>query len=219
MSQKNISKIISFWKTEIISSVVILICLLLAIFFPTQGIFQEFSASFFFFLILPILYVKFILRKKLSAFGLNVWNLKTGFFWAIGMLLLSALLIFIFIHFFNFANNYLIPSYLAQNFGIFLLYELVLVNFILFIQEFFFKGFILSLFTEKIGFLAIIIQTLIFVLFLILTNTLSWQLAPFIILSLAGGVVAYKSRSFIYSYAMSLIFILFLDAYIIHIFK
>jgi membrane protease YdiL (CAAX protease family) len=219
MQNKSTLQFISTWKTELISSIVILACLLLAVFFPTQGILQDFSASLFFFFLLPILYIKFILKKDLRNFGLNLQNPLVGFSWAIGMLFTSILIIFILLHFFDFANNYLIPDYLAQNFGMFLFYELVLINTILFIQEFFFKGFILFLFSEKFGFAAAILQTLIFTLFLLLTSDISWQLVPIIALSFTGGIVAHKSRSFLYSYVMSLIFMIFLDAYIIHIFK
>lgn len=219
MTQEKALQFISLWKTELISSVVILACLLLVVFFPTQGVLQNFSASLFFFFLLPTLYIKFILKKDLRAFGFNLQNPKTGFSWALGMLIVSALIIFILIHFFNFEKKYLMPAYLAQNFGIFLFYELVLVNFILFIQEFFFKGFVLFLFSEKLGFLAAILQALIFTLFLLFASDLNWKLAPFIILSFTGGIVAHKSRSFLYSYLMSLFFLIILDAYIIYLFK
>jgi membrane protease YdiL (CAAX protease family) len=219
MTQEKAKQFISAWKTELISSVVILACLLLIIFFPTQDISQKFSLNLFFFFLLPILYIKLILKKDLRNFGFNLQNTKIGIIWAIGMFFVSALIIFILIHFFDFENKYLLPAYLAQNFGIFLLYELILVNILLFIQEFFFKGFILFLFSEKFGFAVAIIQALIFTFFLLFTNDLTWKLAPLIILSFTGGVVTYKSRSFLYSYLMSLFFLIILDTYIIYLFK
>ncbi len=155
----------------------------------------------------------------MQDFGLNLQNPKVGFFWAVGMLLVSVSIIFILIQFFGFENNYLIPAYLAENFRLFLLYELVMLNFILLIYEFFFKGFILFSLSRKFSWLAVPIQALIFILFLFFTSTIDWKLAPAIILSVTGGIVAYKSRSFIYSYLMSLLFMIFLDAYIIYIFK
>lgn len=219
MSQEKTIQFISIWKTELISSVVILTCLLLLAFFPTQGSLQNFSASLFFLFLLPILYIRFILKKDLRNFGFNLQNAQAGFVWAIGMFFVSALLIFALMYFFDFENKYLLPAYLAQNFNLFLFYELILVNFILFLQEFFFKGFILFLFSEKLGFVTVIIQALIFTLFLLFASDLIWKLAPFIILSFTGGIVAYKSRSFLYSYLMSLFFLIILDAYIIYLFK
>jgi membrane protease YdiL (CAAX protease family) len=219
MPQEKTIQFISTWKTELIGSVVVLSCLMLVIFFPAQGVLQEFSRSLFFFFLLPILYIKIILKKNLYDFGFNLQNPLISFSWMTGMFFVSALIIYILMYFFDFENNYLLPAYLAQNFGMFLFYELVLMNFILFIQEFFFKGFVLSLFTKKFGFVATIIQTLIFTLFLLFTDTMVWQLTVIILLSFTGGIVAYKSRSFIYSYLMSLVFLILLDAYIINIFK
>lgn len=210
---------LSKWRTEIISSMVFIVCLALAYFFPTDNYFQTITKGLFFFLLLPILYIKFILRQNLRSFGFSFKNPKIGIFWVIGMLFVSFLIIFILIKFSNFENDYLIPAYLAENFRLFLFYELVMLNFILFIYEFFFRGFILFSLSQKFGWLAVPIQVLIFVLFLFFTSTIDWKLAPTIILSIAGGIVAYKSRSFIYSYLMSLVFMIFLDAYIIYIFK
>ncbi|PIP26953.1 MAG: hypothetical protein COX30_04525 [Candidatus Moranbacteria bacterium CG23_combo_of_CG06-09_8_20_14_all_39_10] len=210
---------LAHWKTEIVSSVIVVLCLILVYLFPADNSFQAITKSLFFFLLLPILYIKLILRQSLDNFGFSLQNPKVGFSWVIGMLFISFLIILILIKFFNFENNYLIPAYLAENFRLFLLYELIMLNFILFIYEFFFKGFILFSLSQKFGWLVVPIQALIFILFLFFTSTIDWKLAPAIILSVTGGIVAYKSHSFVYSYLMSLLFMIFLDAYIIYIFK
>lgn len=219
MNKKNSLQFLHYWRTEIISSAIIVLCLFLVYLFPIQNSFQDFSRNLFFIFLLPILYIKFILKKNLSDYGFNLQNKEVGFAWAAGMLAVSFLIIFLLVHFYHFENNYPIPAYLAQNFWAFLFYELILVNFILFISEFFFKGFLLFTFTEKLGHWAIAIQFLAYFLFLVSAGSLAWQSAPMIILSLTGGIVSYKSRSFIYSYLMGLMFLIMLDSYIIYIFK
>ncbi|MFA7208668.1 MAG: hypothetical protein WC120_00125 [Parcubacteria group bacterium] len=219
MDTKQKSNLLSLWGTELISSAIVLLCLFLAVYFPAQGLLQSLSRAFFILFLLPALYIKFILKQNLSDFGFNLRNPKVGFSWATGMLIVSFLIIFILIRFSDFENNYLIPAYLAKNFGLFLFYELIVINFILFLYEFFFKGFLLFSLTKNLGFLAIFIQALVFILFMTIIGIMDWEMAPTAILAFTGGIVAYKSRSFIYSYLMGLIFTLFLDAYIIHIFK
>ena len=203
---------------EIVSLAIFAICFVLAIFFPASGELQKFSSAFFFLFFLPFLYIRFILKKDLGDFGLNLRHKRTGIIWSGAMFLVSALIIFILIQFFDFRNNYLLSAYLASKFWAFLLYELVLVNFIFFLQEFFFKGFLLSILEKRFGFLSFFIQGLFFILFLS-AGALTWKMAPMIILAFTGGIVAYKSRSFVFAYLMGLVFLIALDAYIIYSFK
>lgn len=213
------SQLLPNWQTEIISSVMVLMCLFLVSLFPAQDDLQYFSLYFFALFLLPVLYIKFILKKNLVDFGFNLRNKTMGFSWALGMLIVSFLIIFALMHLFDFEQKYPLPQYLSKSFWLFLFYELVLVNFIYFINEFFFRGFFLALFAKKLGLSSFIIQALVFIVFLLQSESVDWSLAPLIILSFTGGLVAYKSDSFIYSYLMSLVFILFLDAYIIYLFK
>lgn len=203
---------------EIISLAIFAICAVLAIFFPAEGSMQQFSNVFFFLFLLPFLYIRFILKKDLSQFGFNLRNNRTGFLWALAMFLVSFLLVFILMKFFDFRENYQLPAYLGSNFWAFLFYELVLVNFIFFLQEFFFKGFLLSIIANRFGLLSFLIQALIFTLFISIP-AFDWMNAKYIILAFTGGIVAYKSRSFLYAYFMGLPFLILLDAYIIYSFK
>ncbi len=207
------------WKTEVISSAVIFLSLFLVYLFPVADIFQNFNRSLFFMAILPFLYIKFVLKKNLSDYGFNLDNKKTGFFWAAAMFAVSFGTVLVLIQFAGFDKKYTIPSYIADNFWIFLVYELLLINFQIFINEFFFRGFLLFSFMEKIGYWSIAIQALVYILFAASAIGFSWNITPFIIMSVTGGIVAYRSRSFLYSYFMSLFFMIILDAYIIHLYK
>ncbi|MDO8240580.1 MAG: hypothetical protein Q7T51_01150 [Candidatus Moranbacteria bacterium] len=219
MQSNTTTQFLSDWKTEIISSVVVLICIILLVFFPVQGVLQDFSKYLLFLFILPALYIKLVLKKDLRDFGLNLQNPRLGLVWAAMMLVVSVLSVSILFQFFDFANKYTIPAYLGTYFWAFLLNELVLVALLLFINDFFFKGFVLFTLAKKFSLASAIIQALVFVLFTLSTGSLDWHLAPTIILAFTGGIATYKSRSFVYSFLMSLIFMTFLDAYIIHIFK
>lgn len=220
MINKNIlSQILIYWKEEFVGFIIFLLCLALTLFFPASGSLQEFSNVFFFLFLLPFLYIRFVLKKDLRDFGFNLRNKKSGFLWAGAMLGVSLLIIFILVRFFEFQNHYFLPAYIATNFGAFLFYELVLVNFIFFLQEFFFKGFFLFTLEKKLGLISFFIQAVLFTIFIILAQSFAWQIAPLVILSLTGGIVAYKSKSFIYAYLMGLVFLITLDSYIIYLFK
>jgi len=210
--------LLSDWKVELISSMIVLLCLTLVTYFPTQGNLQTFSSALFFLFLLPILYIKFILKQNLNNFGFALPTKLRDLYWSLAMLFVSGLIIFLLLHFFDFEQKYLLPTYLAQSFWSFLFYELILVNFLFFIQEFFFKGFFLFLFAKRFGFWSVFLQGLLFTLFILATRTV-WQSVPMLILAFTGGVVAYKTKAFLYSYVMGLFFLIFLDAYIIYLFR
>jgi len=207
------------WKETIITSAVILLCLILVYFFPTEGPFQTFSRNLFFLAIIPALYIIFILKRRLSDFGLNFSATKENGYWFLGTLLLSLLVSFVLIKFTSFKGSYTLSDYAIENFGWFLVYELIFVNFWLFFNEAFYRGFVFFAFAEKYKYWSILISTFLFTLFLFLTKTLSWNMSPYLIISLTGGWLAFKTRSFVYSYLMGLLFIMILDGYIIYTLK
>lgn len=219
MNIQNIFASLNNWKKEIVTFIVAFLCLLLAVTFPTTGDFQLLSRIVFFLVVLPILYIKFILKKNVGDFGLNLSDNRTGFIWAFIMLMASFLITLGLFYFFHLENKYIIPTYVINNFWVFVFYEMVVMNFIIFVFEFFFRGFLQTVLEKKIGIWAPLAQCGIFLGFLFLTQKLAWQYAPLIILSLTGGVVAYKSKSFVYSYLMGLIFTIAVDLYIIGLFK
>lgn len=219
MKKNNYLDIFSAWKREIITSLVIVFCLVFFMLFPVSDAAQNFTRDIFFLVIVPILYVKFLLHKNLEDFGFNLRNKQAGLYWGGGMLLISLLLVFLLARFTGLKNNYHIPTYATANFWLFLVYELLFVNISFVMQEIFFKGFILFSFREKLGAWSIVISAGILLLLLTTTGNFVWQLAPIVILSITGSIVAYKSRSWAYSYFMGIIFLLLTDAYLISIIK
>jgi hypothetical protein len=209
------------WKETLASSFVIIVCLFLFYFFPVNGAIQDLSRSLIFLLIIPVLYVKIILKKDVSGFGFVFSGYRKGFFWMGGTLLVALLIAYALINFTGFKEAYInmIPFAAYNNFLAFLLYELVFVNFMLFLHEAFFNGFVFFTFKEIFGYWSILVVTLSFLGFLLAANALDWRMAPWIIALPLGAWSAYENRSFIYSYLMGFTFMIILDAYVIHVFK
>jgi hypothetical protein len=217
-------KIGNFFKDSVlsVSSFVILACLFLSVSFPAEAGFQQITKNLFFMILIPILYIKLVLKTNLKNFGFTLSdkiNRKAGIIWAILMLFTSLLVVYLMINYTDFKKSYALTDYIANNFWIFLIYELIVVNILLFIQSFFYQGFVLFTFFKKLDYWSVFVQFFLYLLFIFVLGNFSWQLAPFIILSFTGGWVAYKSHSFIYSYIMGLLFVIILDSYIIYTIK
>jgi hypothetical protein len=207
------------WKETLLSVLLATVCLSLFFLFPAKGGVQDLTRTFFFLGLIPALYIIFVLKKKLRDFGLAFPTDKANVLWFFAALLVSAGLGYALVNFTPFKDNYAIPEYAIANFGWFVLYELVFVNILIFFFDAFFRGFVLFNFVGKLGFLSVPISAAFFALFLLSAGEFSWEKAPIIILSFTGAALAYKTRSFIHSYLMGLLFIMGLDAYIIYSFK
>lgn len=207
------------WKETLLSFLVAVFCASLVYFFPVDDFLQNLTKNIFFLLIIPWLYVKLVLQKDTHDFGINWDHKKTGVIWGILMLLFLAVLFFLIIRYTEFDQTHIPPAFVKTNFWYFLLYELVLVNLLFLLQEIFFKGFLLSALRERLGYWSIPIQSAVFLFPLLIYSSYFIQTLPMIALSLLGGLVAYKSRSFVYSYLSGLIFLILLDVYIIFINK
>jgi hypothetical protein len=205
-------------KELLVTSIVIFLCLFLSLFFPTTNAFQSASRSIFFLIILPILYIKLILKNDLAAWGWNLNDRKNGVALATVAFFSGLIIFYLLIRFFGFSSHYAINPILKNSFILFSLYELVFLNILFFTQEVFFKSFVLFSF-KQLGSWTVLIQSATYLLLLEFSKSISWQTAPFIFISVAGGWITLKTRSFAYSYIFGLLFIIILDAYIIHLVK
>ena len=215
--KKNLSSFLMENKETAITSLVIVFCLALSVFFPTKNSAQLFTSNIFFLVIIPILYYKLILKIKISELGLALNDKKIGFFGGALMFLVNLIIFYLLYQFTDFNQNYLLSPHIVHNFWIFLFYELLVANMFVFIQEFFWRGFILLYFSRKIGPLAIFLQFIIFVgVMLLISQNSFWQMAPTLVISLTSGIIVYKNRSIFYSWIFSLLSILILDSFIIY---
>lgn len=210
-------------REVIITAVFILLCLALAGAFPSEKGMQGITKSLFFFFLIPIAYIKIVLGKKVSDFGLNIENKKTGLFWGSIMLAVSLIIFYLLANYTSLPQNYELPILAVNNFWFFLLYIAVFSGITFFFQEFFFRGFILAFFSQRAGFWSVAIQALLYFLIIIIGaggfSKEIWQFTPYFILSITGGVTAYKSQSMIFSWISGLLFLIMANSYIIYIIK
>lgn len=206
-------------KEVIITSGVIIICLFLYGIFPTSDLFQKIVSTLTFLLVIPALYIKITLRKDLKDFGLRKGDWKKGLIWTLLSFLGSLLIFYIVFQYTDFSEKYQLPKKVTEEFKIFLAYELLLVGFFTVLYEFFFRGLVMFSFSKKIKGWAIILQALLFILFLALTNTFDWPMIPYAIFSLFAGIIAYKSDSLAYSFGASLLFTIIIDTITIKFLK
>lgn len=215
--RNNFSK--NFDKEILVTSGVIFICLLLYITFPASNVFQKIISSLTFLLVIPLLYVKIILKKNVKDFGLTLGSWKTGLVWSIISLVISISVVYILFKYFGLSEKYSLPAYISQNFLLFLAYEIFIVGFFTVLYEIFFRGFLMFSFLGKIGAWSIFLQASVFLLLFFIAGGIYWSLAPYIIFLLLSGIIAYFSRSIIYSFVASMIFNIIIDSFFIYINK
>ncbi|HOX10454.1 MAG TPA: CPBP family intramembrane metalloprotease [Candidatus Moranbacteria bacterium] len=207
-------------KEFVLSTVFILSILIIYALFPALDVFQQLIVMIIFLIIIPILFNKFILKKDFSAFALRIGDWKQGLFWGGISIVAGGLLLFLAIYFFGlFGGKYGVPKMITNNFGKFIYYEFILVLPVIFLYDFFFRGFLLSIFKEKMGYWAIVIQAALFLFLVIISGSLSWLMTVYLISAPLAGLILYKSNSLIYSTLFQFILITGLDAIYIYLIK
>lgn len=194
-----------------------MVCLVLVYFFPRKDAFQEIMVMVTFLLVLPALYIKFSLKKKLTEFGLQTGNWKNGIMWSVISLLVAFLIVYILHAYASLEKNYLVPESVRSNFKYFIGYEFLLVLPFVFLYEFFFRGFLLFSLEGKMGQWASVAQFAIFAGFLWATQSFDWQMLQFILPAYFAGIIVQKSRSIYYSFASGALFAIIMDAIIIRL--
>lgn len=196
-------------KENIVTALVILLCIVLFSFSPTSGVFQQVTVSIVFLLVLPILYIKIALKEKLEKFGFTLESWKNGFFLMLMCFVIMALSFYLIFNYSNFKDGYFLGSSNVGNKFLYLfIYEMLLVNLFVFLYEVFFRGFIMFYFKNKFGIYTIFVQFIFFLLFLGITEKLTLDYIFYIISAPLAGLIAYKSKSLLYSYLFSIIIII-----------
>ena len=202
-------------KETAITSTVIIICLALFYLFPTGGGMEKMTASLFFLLIIPMLYIKLILKKNLRDFGWQVNNWRKGVVFS-GMSLAFCLLIFyVIFKYADLQNNYFLPRAAYQSFWYFIFYELFIVGVFLALYLFFFSGFVFFSFEKILGSFAPLLPFFLFVVFFWIVSAFSWKNYGYIILSFPLPFVVQRSRSLFFPLVAGLLFMLISDAVVI----
>ncbi len=187
---------------------VVFVAMLLFAIFPYKDLFQEIVVSLVFLLIIPIAFIKLVLKRNLREFGFKApsKNERAGDLFVAGCsFLIVIMLMFLIVKNTSFKESYyLASSNIKNNFLYLMAYELLAVNFFILLYEFFFRGFVMFYFAKRIGGYAIIFQFLIFLLFLDVTNQLNLSFVYYILIAPFAGLIAYRSNSLVYSYLFSI---------------
>lgn len=206
-------------KKLLVTGGIIILCLFLSIAFPTNNIFQKIVVYATFLIAIPVLYVKIVLREDLKKYGLQKGDWKKGLLWG-GLALAASLLTFyLILRYTKFGISYSLPPLITSQFSHFILYEIFLVGFYVFMYEFFFRGIVMFNLAPKTRGWSIVIQFLAFLLFFLCMGSFRWSMAYYIIGAAFSGVAAYQSRSLIYSISVSWIFIVIADTWVIKVLK
>lgn len=201
-----------FDKKTSITFGVIFICLFLYAVFPTKNVFQQIVSTLTFFLAIPFLYVKIVLKREVSSYGIQKGNWTTGLLWSAISIMTAIAALYFLIRYAGFLEKYNLPRSVRENFVFFLEYEVLLTGFFAAVYEIFFRGFLMRSISEKVGHSAIIFQSIAFLLLFFLSSSLGWSIVPYLIFAPLSGLIAYQSRSLLYSFASNFLFIIIADS-------
>ncbi|MDP2837685.1 MAG: hypothetical protein Q8O53_00200 [Candidatus Moranbacteria bacterium] len=178
-------------------------------------VFQTLVVSVAFFLVVPLLYSKIVLKESLKNLGWQSGNLFLGVFTSIISVGVAFALVLLLSRYTSFSTEYLFPVVVQTNFLWFLGYELLLVTAITLLYEVFFRGLVELLWLRSLGIWAILFQTGLFALLLYLAGDISWQQAPILLFCPFAGLIAYSSRSIWYSWGASWTFLFLTDVFLL----
>lgn len=196
-------------------------CILLLSFFPKKNIFEQIVLLLSFLLFTPLFYVKLVLKKKISEYGMGMGNWRTGIFWNLSALLFCSLVFYLIFYYSGFVEKYVENFFqsIVDNFGIFLFYEIVILGAYHLIFEIFFGGFVLFSFKPIFKLWVIPLKAFLFLLVVWMSSELDWMIVPYLVFSLFSGVAIYYSRSIWYSFVSAILFNIIFDAIIINFYK
>ena len=178
---------------------------------------QAIISGALFFLVLPMLYVKLILKEPIHSLGFRRSERPYGAI-LIPLATISALsILYLLIRFYQIESVYYIPTLAKESFLWFLLYEVLLVGAVAFLYEVFFRGFVQLLWLRKLGLSAAFLQAGLFASAVFLLSAVTWQELPMLLAVFFAGAVAFYTRSIWYSWATSWLILFLADVYLLTI--
>lgn len=178
-------------------------------------VFQTFLVSITFFLVVPMLYCKIVLREPLSSLGWEPGKFWPGVLVGIVSITVGLSVIFALSYLTSFKEHFLLPNAVKTNFLWFVVYESIFVPFTVLLYEVFFRGLIQRLWFGSLGLVAVFLQTGFFVGLLLLSGDLSWQRVPALVFAPLSGLIVYYSGSLWYAWAASFLFFFLTDIFLL----
>lgn len=154
-----------------------------------------FIGDFFIYLVLPVLLIKFLLKERVSEYGISFGDYKAGLKITFILLIIMLPLVWFVSSLPEFSRTYPHLASTRDSWGIFLLFELGMFVY-MFAWEFIWRGFVLFGLKEQFGYYAVLIQM---IPFLILHNGKPTpETFGAIIAGIALGVLALRTGSIFY---------------------
>ena len=206
-------------KRFIVTGLLVLVSVFLLGFFTqtsqVNSIFQTLLVSITFFLVLPLLYCKIILRESFQNIGWHRGRVLPGILASILSLCLALASIYAIDHYTSFREHYFFPGAVQASFLGFVLYEALLVPFTALFYEVFFRGLVQRLWLGSLGVVSVLLQTGLFFGLLYLADDLSWQRIPVILFAPFSGLIVYYSGSLWYAWGASFLFFFLTDVFLL----
>ena len=176
-------------------------------------VFQMLLVSVAFFLVVPVLYCKIVLKESLHNMGWQAGNVFTGII--LSLLTVSGGLVIMYFldRYTSFGRAYQLPVSIQTDFLWFLLYEALMMPVMTLFYEVFFRGFIGLLWLRSLGPVSVLLQAGFFGLMFFLAGDLTVKEIPLLLFAPLSGLIAYYSRSIWYSWGATWLFFFLIDVY------
>lgn len=188
------------------SNVIIAAGLLATFFFPTESGTQAMIAGFGFLVVLPLLYTRFFLREKLSFLGVSWGDVTRGSIWLGLFLAAFAGSLFAVARYTSLLSRFSVPVSVRESFLMLLVY-IALVGIYVFLFEFFFRGFVMAVWTKAFGPKSIIMQAVLSSVFALVSShgKVDLSFVVVFVMAICSGFIAFVSRSVWYPFFFSYI--------------
>lgn len=157
-----------------------------------------FIGDFITFFVLPVFIIKFLLKDKVSNYGVKAGDYKTGIKISIIFMLIMIPLVWFASSLPQFTAAYPHLTDARKSWMIFLIFESGMIIY-MFAWEFIWRGFMLFGLEEKFGYYAVLIQTIPFVI--LHNGKPALETFGSIIAGIALGILALRTRSIFYCVA------------------
>ncbi len=175
----------------------------------------QFSVFFFLMFVLPVLYIKFVMKRPLKDFGWGLGDIKWGSKWLITIPFVVVPLIYISSKMPDVRAEYPLAKSLLTDQSHLFVYELLYILLYYVAWEFFFRGFLLFGLKEKFGaFNAVLIQTISSCLVHI--DKPEGEIIGSIFIGILFGLIALRSRSIWYVFLLHISIGVLTDIFIIY---
>ena len=175
----------------------------------------QFIVFFVLMFVVPVLYIKLVMKRPLSDFGFDLGDIKWGSKWLITIPLLVVPLIYISSKMPDIRAEYPLAKSLLSDQSHLFIYELGYIIFYYIAWEFFFRGFLLFGLKERFGAVnAILIQTISSCLVHI--DKPEGEIIGSIVIGILFGMIALRSRSIWWVFLLHISIGVLTDLFIIY---